>query len=96
MVGSNACWQNAYQHLFAGCSKILAADEKRSRLAWHLSDCFQRDSGRDSFPHCDSKTSISSCLRNLDDHGHKVYLEFYLETNSICYQLQLSAISFPN
>ncbi|GAU18968.1 hypothetical protein TSUD_229590 [Trifolium subterraneum] len=91
MVGSNACWQNAYQHLFAGCSEILAADEKRSRLAWHLSDCFQRDSGRASFPHCDSKTSISSCLRNLDDLAHKVYLEFYLETNSICYQLQMHA-----
>ncbi|KAK2421960.1 protein GAMETE EXPRESSED [Trifolium repens] len=91
MVGSNACWQNAYQHLFAKCSEILAADEERSRLAWHLSDCFQRDSGRPSFPHCDSKTSIASCLRNLDDHGHKVYLEFYLETNSICYQLQTHA-----
>lgn len=91
MVGSNTCWQNAYQHLFAGCSEILAADEKRSRLAWHLSDCFQRDSGRDSFPHCDSKTSIAKCLRNLDDLAHKVYLEFYLETNSICYQLQTHA-----
>ncbi|MCI11055.1 gamete-like protein [Trifolium medium] len=32
MVGSNACWQNAYQHLFAGCSEILAADEKRFTL----------------------------------------------------------------
>ncbi|XP_024631939.1 protein GAMETE EXPRESSED 1 [Medicago truncatula] len=91
MVGSNTCWQNAYQHLFAGCSEILAADEKRSRLAWHLSDCFQKDSGRASFPLCDSKTSISSCLRNLDDLAHKVYLEFYLETNSICYQLQTHA-----
>lgn len=93
MVGSNSCWQNAYQHLFAGCSEILAADEKRSRLAWHLSDCFQRDSGRASFPHCDSKTSIATCLRNLDDLAHKVYLEFYLETNSICYRLQLSVFA---
>ncbi|KEH38206.1 gamete-like protein [Medicago truncatula] len=91
MVGSNTCWQNAYQHLFAGCSEILTADEKRSRLAWHLSDCFQRDSGRVSFPHCDTKTSIATCLRNLDDFAHKVYLEFYLETNSICYQLQTHA-----
>ncbi|XP_045810311.1 protein GAMETE EXPRESSED 1-like [Trifolium pratense] len=88
MVGSNSCWQNAYQNLFAGCSEILVANEKRSRFAWHLSDCFQKDSGRASFPHCDSKTSISSCLRNLDDLAHKVYLEFYLETNSLCYQLQ--------
>ncbi|CAL5187039.1 unnamed protein product [Lathyrus oleraceus] len=91
MAGSNACWQNAYRHLFAGCSEILASDDKRSRLAWHLSDCFQRDSGRASFPNCDSKTPIAKCLRNLDDLAHKVYLEFYLETNSICYQLQTHA-----
>ena len=96
MISSNSCWQNAYQHLFAGCSEILAVDEKRSRLAWHLSDCFQRDSGRSPFPHCDPKSSIAVCSRSLDDLAHKVYLEFYLETNTICYQLQLSAISFPN
>lgn len=98
MVGStNTCWQNAYRHLFAGCSEILAVDDKRSRFAWHLSDCFQRDSGRPAFPHCDPKSSIAICLRNLDDLAHKVYLEFYLETNSICYQLQLSANFFsPN
>ncbi|XP_047168769.1 protein GAMETE EXPRESSED 1-like [Vigna umbellata] len=91
MITSNSCWQNAYQHLFAGCSEILAVDEKRSRLAWHLSDCFQRDSGRSPFPHCDPKASMASCLRTLDDLAHKVYLEFYLETNIICYQLQAYA-----
>nr|XP_007163368.1 hypothetical protein PHAVU_001G228800g [Phaseolus vulgaris]ESW35362.1 hypothetical protein PHAVU_001G228800g [Phaseolus vulgaris] len=91
MISSNSCWQNAYQHLFAGCSEILSVDEKRSRLAWHLSDCFQRDSGRSPFPHCDPKASIASCLRTLDDLAHKVYLEFYLETNTICYQLQAYA-----
>ncbi|XP_020217211.1 protein GAMETE EXPRESSED 1 [Cajanus cajan] len=91
MISSNSCWQNAYQHLFAGCSEILAVDEKRSRLAWHLSDCFQRDSGRSPFPHCDPKSSIAVCARTLDDLAHKVYLEFYLETNTICYQLQAHA-----
>ncbi|KAL5067149.1 hypothetical protein RYX36_018036 [Vicia faba] len=91
MVGSNTCWQKAYQHLFAGCSEILAVDDKRSRLAWHLSDCFQRDSGRASFPHCDPKASIATCLKSLDSVAHSVYLEFYLETNSICYQLQTHA-----
>ncbi|KAL5081231.1 hypothetical protein RYX36_009652 [Vicia faba] len=96
MFGSNVCWQNAYKNLFAGCSEILATNDKRSRLAWHLSDCFQRDSGRPSFPHCDSKTPIAKCLRNLDDLAHKVYLEFYLETNSICYQLQLKENNYTD
>ncbi|KAK7305664.1 hypothetical protein VNO77_43572 [Canavalia gladiata] len=94
MIGSNICWQNAYQHLFAGCSDILALDEKRSRFAWHLSDCFQRDSGRHAFPHCDPKSSIAACLGTLDDLAHKVYLEFYLETNTICYQLQAHAFKY--
>ncbi|XP_015963413.1 protein GAMETE EXPRESSED 1-like [Arachis duranensis] len=91
MVDSNSCWLNAYQHLFAGCSEILADNEKRSRLAWHLSDCFQRDSGRTPFDKCHPKSPMAKCLRNLDDLAHKVYLEFYLETNSICHQLQAYA-----
>ncbi|XP_019444829.1 PREDICTED: protein GAMETE EXPRESSED 1-like [Lupinus angustifolius] len=91
LVASNSCWQNAYQHLFSGCSEILADNAKRSRLAWHLSDCFQRDSGRPPFAHCDPKSSMATCLTTLDDLAHKVYLEFYLETNSICHQLQAYA-----
>lgn len=88
VVSSNSCWQNAYTNLFAGCSEILAAEEKRSRLAWHLSDCFQKDSGRPAFPRCDSKSLMVNCLKKLDEDARKIYLEFYLETNSICHQLQ--------
>lgn len=85
---SNSCWGSAYRHLFAGCSEIFAADEKRSRFAWHLSDCFQKDSGRPSFPNCDAKSPMAKCLKYLNEHEHRIYLEFYLETNSICHQLQ--------
>ncbi|XP_044506867.1 protein GAMETE EXPRESSED 1-like [Mangifera indica] len=91
LVGSNTCWKNAYRHLFAGCSEIIAIEEKRSRFAWHLSDCFQKDSGRPSFPYCDPKSSMINCLKKLDDKEHKIYLAFLLETNSICYQLQAHA-----
>ncbi|GMP36378.1 hypothetical protein CsSME_00008522 [Camellia sinensis var. sinensis] len=91
MVAPNSCWQNAYQNLFAGCSEILADEEKRSRLAWHLSDCFQKDSGRPLLPHCDAKSSMLKCLTKLDEDARKIYHEFYLETNSICHQLQTDA-----
>ncbi|KAJ0100617.1 hypothetical protein Patl1_21191 [Pistacia atlantica] len=91
LVGSNTCWKNAYRHLFAGCSVIIAAEEKRSRFAWHLSDCFQKDSGRPPFPFCDPKSAMINCLKKLDDKEHKTYLAFLLETNSICYQLQAHA-----
>ncbi|KAI3700861.1 hypothetical protein L2E82_45502 [Cichorium intybus] len=90
-VVSNSCWQNAYQNLFAGCSEILAGEEQRSRLAWHLSDCFQKDTGRSHFPYCDVKSPMVNCLKKLDEDAHRIYLEFYLETNSICHQLQTDA-----
>ncbi|KAB1999475.1 hypothetical protein ES319_D12G164800v1 [Gossypium barbadense] len=91
LVGSNSCWRNAYGHLLSGCKDIIATDEKRSRFAWHLSDCFQKDSGRSPFPFCDTKSAMLHCLKQLNDLEHKVYLEFLLETNSICYQLQNQA-----
>ncbi|XP_065879998.1 protein GAMETE EXPRESSED 1-like [Euphorbia lathyris] len=88
LAGSNPCWQNAYQQLVAACSEILAVEEKRSRLAWHLSDCFEKDTGREPFPICDAKSPMVYCLKKLNGEEHKVYLEYFLETNSICYQLQ--------
>ncbi|CAK9322236.1 unnamed protein product [Citrullus colocynthis] len=91
LSASNSCWESAYRHLFAGCSEIFAADEKRSRFAWHLSDCFQKDSGRLPFPSCDAKSPMAKCLKYLNEHEHRIYLEFYLETNSICHQLQANA-----
>ncbi|KAJ0945903.1 hypothetical protein HanPSC8_Chr03g0133271 [Helianthus annuus] len=87
----DSCWQSAYQNLFAGCSEILADEEQRSRLAWHLSDCFQKDSGRPPFPYCDIKSRMIDCFKGLDKVAHSIYLEFYLETNTICHQLQTGA-----
>lgn len=90
MDGSNTCWRNAYSNLFASCSEIFANEEKRSRFAWQLTNCFQKDTGRPSFPSCDSKSPMQKCLQKIDQNEHKIYLEFYLETNTICHQLQLS------
>ncbi|THG05930.1 hypothetical protein TEA_006361 [Camellia sinensis var. sinensis] len=94
MVASNSCWQNAYQNLFAGCSEILAGEEKRSRLAWHLSDCFQKDSGRPPLPHCDAKSSMLKCLTKLDEDARKIYLEtdaFKRQTERLVNELKNSA-----
>ncbi|CAN8252914.1 unnamed protein product [Cochlearia groenlandica] len=90
-AGPNSCWQNAYSYLFSGCKEMVATEEQRKRFAWHLSDCFLKDSGRPAFPTCDDKSTMMSCLKRLDDHEHKIYLEFMLETNTICQQLQSHA-----
>ncbi|KAF5943805.1 hypothetical protein HYC85_017882 [Camellia sinensis] len=46
---------------------------------------------RPPLPHCDAKSSMLKCLTKLDEDARKIYLEFYLETNSICHQLQTDA-----
>ncbi|KAK1418825.1 hypothetical protein QVD17_27972 [Tagetes erecta] len=85
---SNSCWQSAYQNLFAGCAEILAVEERRSRLAWNLSDCFQKDIGRQQFPYCDVKYPMLNCLKKLDEDAHRIYLEFYLELQSDAFKRQ--------
>ncbi|OWM63882.1 hypothetical protein CDL15_Pgr006144 [Punica granatum] len=75
LMGSNSCWQNDYRNLFAGCAEILAVAEKRSRFTWHLSDCFQRDSGRSPFPHCDERSSTADCRKKLDPTEGTVFLK---------------------
>ncbi|PKU70792.1 protein GAMETE EXPRESSED 1 [Dendrobium catenatum] len=87
----NSCWHRAYNQLFSSCAEIISSNEKQEKLAWMLSDCFQLDSGRQGFPSCNDAGPMMKCLKKLDDAEHKVFLEFYLETNSICHQLQNDA-----
>ncbi|XP_062078927.1 protein GAMETE EXPRESSED 1 [Humulus lupulus] len=88
-VGSNSCWYEAYQGIFAACSEIAGDDnEKRKKFAWDLSNCFQKDSGRPSLPSCRTGSSMKECLQKLDDNAIHTYRGFFLETNSICHQLQ--------
>lgn len=91
-VRSSSCWQNAYENLSASCSEIIADEEKKRRLAWDLSDCFQKESGRQGFPSCDSRSPMKKCLERLDDAAiNNIFLDFLLDTNSICHQLQMGA-----
>lgn len=91
VAAPSSCWQRAYQSLFSGCSQTLADEESRNRFAWHLTECFLKHSGRQSLPHCDSKSPVEKCLKAVDQDSVKVYLEYHLETNSICHQLQIQA-----
>lgn len=88
MRASQSCWANAYGNMFAGCSKIVGDQELKDRLAWDLSDCFQKHSGRKDFPFCNPKYPTKNCLKQLDDDAHKVYLQYFLQIDSICHQLQ--------
>nr|QGN65378.1 GEX1 [Oryza meyeriana var. granulata] len=91
LAGPKNCWQEAYRRLFASCGDIMADKEKQSRLAWHLSSCFQEDSGRPPFPPCGEVSRMVYCRKRLGDSEDKVFLEFFLETNTLCHQLQAEA-----
>ncbi|XP_071934714.1 protein GAMETE EXPRESSED 1-like [Coffea arabica] len=87
----SSCWQKAYQSLFTGCSRSLADEESRNRFAWHLTECFLKHSGRSPLPYCDKASLVEKCLKQVDQDAVKIYLEYHLETNSICHQLQIEA-----
>nr|QGN65394.1 GEX1 [Oryza ridleyi] len=91
LAGPKNCWQEAYRRLFASCGDIMADKEKQSRLAWHLSSCFQEDSGRPPFHSCGEGSRMVHCRKRLGDSEDKVFLEFFLETNTLCHQLQAEA-----
>nr|QGN65402.1 GEX1 [Oryza ridleyi] len=94
LAGPKNCWQEAYRRLFASCGDIMADKEKQSRLAWHLSSCFQEDSGRPPFPSCGEGSRMVHCRKRLGDSEDKVFLEFFLETNTLCHQLQAEAFNY--
>ncbi|KXG35721.1 hypothetical protein SORBI_3002G217300 [Sorghum bicolor] len=91
LAGPRNCWQEAYRKLFASCSEIMADKERQSRLAWHLSSCFQEDSGRPPFASCAEGSKMVHCRKRLSESEGKVFLEFFLETNTLCHQLQAEA-----
>ncbi|XP_044322312.1 protein GAMETE EXPRESSED 1 isoform X2 [Triticum aestivum] len=91
IAGPASCWGEAYRGLFASCAHIMSDKERQSRLAWRLSACYQQDSGRPPLPPCDDRSRMVHCRKRLSEHEDKVFLEFFLETNTLCHQLQAEA-----
>ncbi|GMY09734.1 protein gamete expressed 1 [Fagus crenata] len=97
LSGLKSCWYDAYQGFFSKCSEINADDnEGKKRFAWELSNCFQKDSGRTPFPSWHTSSPLKACLEKLDNNAIHTYRQFYLETNSICHQLQLQTEKLVN
>ncbi|KAK9284203.1 hypothetical protein L1049_023372 [Liquidambar formosana] len=90
LVGSKSCQQNAYQRLLSGCSVIIADEDKKRRLAWDLSDCFQKDSGVSPFPSRGAHSNMKDCLRKMI---MRHIASFFFYTDGMCHQLQLSMIA---
>uniref|UniRef100_A0ACD5YEA1 Uncharacterized protein n=1 Tax=Avena sativa TaxID=4498 RepID=A0ACD5YEA1_AVESA len=91
---TGTCWSEAYRGLFASCGDIMADKERQARLAWRLSGCFQEDSGRPPLPRCDEdnrSARMVHCRKRLSESEEKVFLEFFLQTNTLCHQLQAEA-----
>ncbi|KAM5580494.1 protein GAMETE EXPRESSED 1-like [Rosa sericea] len=84
-----SCWDDAYKALVTSCSEISSdKNDMKKRFSWELSNCFQKDIGRSPFPTCREGSPMKDCLAKLDDSAIQTYRAFFLETESICYQLQ--------
>jgi hypothetical protein len=69
----------------------MADKERQSRLTWRLSGCFQEDPGRPPLPRCDERFRVVHCRKRLSEAEDKVFLELFLETTTLCHQLQAEA-----
>ncbi|XP_050383333.1 protein GAMETE EXPRESSED 1-like [Argentina anserina] len=84
-----SCWFDAYKGLFAACSEISSDKyDMKKRFSWELSNCFQKEIGRQPFPTCSEGSPMKACLAKLDDNAIETYRAFFIETDSICFQLQ--------
>jgi hypothetical protein len=72
----------------SSCGNIMADKEKQSQLAWHLRSWFQEDSGRPSLSSGSEASEMVHCHEMLSNSESKVLLEFFLETSTLCHQLQ--------
>lgn len=91
LAGPRNCWQEAYRKLFGSCGEIMADKEKQARLSWHLSSCFQEDSGRPPLPPCAEGSEMMHCRKRLTESEGRVFIEFFMQTNTLCHQLQADA-----
>uniref|UniRef100_A0A0D9X2P2 Uncharacterized protein n=1 Tax=Leersia perrieri TaxID=77586 RepID=A0A0D9X2P2_9ORYZ len=91
VAGGAGCWDEAYSSLFASCADIASDNELHSRLTWHLTGCFQADSGRPPLPPCAADSDMVNCRNRLTESESKVFIEFFIEANHLCHQLQAEA-----
>ncbi|CAM6106100.1 unnamed protein product [Calypogeia fissa] len=84
----NSCWQEAYTGLLSNCRDILKDETQKSRLALRLTNCFLKTSGRQQLKKCPESWPVASCVKELDDHNHAVFLAFYIDSAAMCHFLQ--------
>lgn len=85
---AHSCWQEAYTGLESSCRDILKDESKKSRLALRLTNCFLKTSGRPLIKKCPENWPIASCVKDLDDHNHRIFLAFYVDSSAMCHYLQ--------
>ncbi|PWA91539.1 gamete expressed protein 1 [Artemisia annua] len=88
----NSCSKNAYIKLLATCKEIQASEKQLYRLAWDLSNCYQKDTGRPPFRDCDQESPIKDCTKRLSEYEHGIYTQFVHQSNIICQQLQFEEV----
>ena len=99
------CWKEAVASLHTSCSKAIASDSRRSKLAIQFTQCQLEVDKRPEaavLGEClgnkqrttirvegeDSDTTIQFCISDLSSDLYKIYLEFSLHVEVMCYYIQ--------
>ncbi|BBN15700.1 hypothetical protein MPTK1_7g00070 [Marchantia polymorpha subsp. ruderalis] len=88
LMSEHSCWQLAYSGMFKSCRDILKDEDRKSRLALRLTDCFLKTSGRCGIKKCADSAPVTKCVKELDDHTHAIFLAFFIDAASMCHYLQ--------
>ncbi|KAL2612105.1 hypothetical protein R1flu_023797 [Riccia fluitans] len=88
LMAEHSCWQVAYASMFKSCKEILKDEDRKSRLALRLTDCFLKTSGRCGIKKCADTVPVNTCVKALDDHTHAIFLAFFIDAASMCHYLQ--------
>ncbi|KAL3693233.1 hypothetical protein R1sor_006884 [Riccia sorocarpa] len=88
LTSEHSCWQVAYSGMFKSCKDILKDEDRKSRLALRLTDCFLKTSGRCGIKKCSDTVPVNTCVKALDDHTHAIFLAFFIDAASMCHYLQ--------
>lgn len=90
----DSCWQEAYTSLQSTCRDILKDETHKSRMALRFTNCFLNTTGRSLLKKCPENRPVASCVKELDNHNHAIFLKYYIDSSAMCHHLQYVSFFF--
>ncbi|KAF2295529.1 hypothetical protein GH714_033136 [Hevea brasiliensis] len=88
LAGSNSCGKMLINSSLPAAHRFLPSKKSGQDLLGILVIASKGTPADRLFLTVTQNMLMVNCLKKLNEHEHQIFLEFLLETNSICYQLQ--------